>query len=319
MYSNDPPSKEHIRRIEALSSDVRVVVADSEATAARHAPEAEVILGHRYLWQSLPHTQCLKWVQSTAGGVAHLITPEMLRIRPKLTRCAIFADVIALHALALALSMLRRIPEAVEAQRRGEWTRVPLSMLPLPQTAMVLGIGCVGACLARLLRQHGLRVLGVARTQSPEAEAVCDELLDPTNWRQHLHRADLCFVALPLNSSTENLFDRTTLEALPRHAVLVNIGRGAIVDTCALAELLRAGHLGGAALDVLDPIPESPHDPLWSTPRLLITPKVAVFHPDRQSELEAFVEGQVKRYLDGAELLYPVDVNALARDLGVGP
>jgi phosphoglycerate dehydrogenase-like enzyme len=93
--------------------------------------------------------------------------------------------------------------------------------------------------------------------------------------------------------------------------VLVNVGQGGVVDTSALVRQLKSGHLGGAALDVIDPIPETPTDPIWKTPRLLITPKVSVFCPGRQRKLEEYIEMQVKRYLDGKELLHKVDIDRL--------
>lgn len=311
MYSNQPPSKEHIARLEALLEDVSVIAADSEPVAIQHAPDTEIILGHRYLRQTLPHTEKLKWVQSTAGGVAHLLSTELIKISPILTRCPIFADVVALHAFTLALATVRRIPEAVVAQQQGIWDRKPIEMLPVPRTAMILGVGCIGRALAKILCRQGIAVLGVNTKPSPEACAVCDELLSPANWRQHLHRADLLFICLPLTKKTTNLIDKEVLGALPGHAVLINISRGEIIDTSALIQVLNSGHLGGAALDVLSSIPESPTDPLWSTPRLLITPWVAVFHPERQKKLEKFFENQVKRYLAGKELKYIVDLESL--------
>ena len=310
MYSNEPPSQGHVRRLTAMCEDIQVIVADSEAKAVRHAADTEIILGHRYLRQTLPHTQCLKWVQSTAAGVQHLLSSDLVRISPILTRCPIFSDIVALHAFTLALAVLRRIPDAVAAQQRGQWAR-PFDMLPPPQTAMILGMGYIGQAIASILRQHGITVLGVDRSPTPEKKTTCDELLDNTNWRRHLHRADLCFIALTLTRSTANLFDEAALKALPSHAVLVNVGRGGIVDTNALVRQLRNGHLGGAALDVIDPIPETPTDPIWKTPHLLITPKVSVFYPGRQKKLEEYIETQVKRYLDGKQLLHKVNINRL--------
>lgn len=312
MYSNFSPSLEHQQRLQNLSSQLEVAVADSEKTAIENGPEAEIIIGHRYLRQTLPHTRQLKWVQSTAAGVQHLLSPDILKISPILTRCPIFSDVVALHAVTLALAILRRIPDAVLAQQRGEWA-APFEMLPLPQTAMILGMGSIGQEIAKNLRSLGLTVLGVVRSKSPEIEAACDELLDSTDWQQHLPRADLCFIALPLTKDTRNLFDEAALAALPSHAVLVNVGRGGIVDTEALVRQLQAGQLGGAALDVIEPIPQSPDEPIWKTPRLLITPKVAVYYPGRQKKLEAFVESQVQRYLNGQALLYPVALDKLAQ------
>lgn len=327
MYSNQLPSQEHIRHLRKLSADVQVVVADSEDAALRHAADAEVILGHRYLRQTLPHTRCLRWVQSTGAGVQHLLSPALLRVSPILTRCPIFSHVVAFHAFTLALAMLRRIPDVVQFQHRGNWASTvvregkqetrgdPFDMLPLPKTALVLGMGQVGRAIATILRQNGITVLGVARKPSPEVEAACDEVLDNTNWRRHLHRADLCFIALPLVKSTVNLFNGTALKALPRHAVLVDVGRGGILDVDALVRQLESGHLGGAALDVLDPRPETRTDPIWTTPRLLITPHVAVFYAERQNKLEEYIEGQVKRYLDDEELQHKVDIEKLAKDV----
>ncbi len=313
MYSNRPPNQAHIRRLMALRDDIQIVVADSEAMAVKHAPDTEVILGHRYLRQTLPHTRSLKWIQSTAAGLQHLLSSDLVRISPILTRCPIFSEIVALHAFTLALATLRRIPDAVVAQLRGEWAR-PFDMLPLPQTAMIMGMGCVGRAIATILRKHGIAVLGVENNPSPQKKTACDELLDSTNWREHLHRADLCFIALPLTRETRSLFDEAALKALPSHAVLIDVGRGGIVDTSALIRQLKSGHLGGAALDVIDPVPEKPADPIWKTPRLLITPKVSVFHPGRQEKLEEYIEIQVKRYLDNKELLHKVDVERLAEE-----
>ena len=86
------------------------------------------------------------------------------------------------------------------------------------------------------------------------------------------------------------------------------------MDTNALVRQLKSGYLGGAALDVIDPIPETPANPIWKTPRLLITPKVSVFHPGRQKKLEEYIELQVKRYLDDKELLHKVDIDRLIEE-----
>lgn len=312
MYSNVRPSQEHIERLKGLCQEMSAVVADSEEVAVRHAADTDIILGHRYLRQTLPHVRRLKWVQSTAAGPHHLLSSDLRRVNPILTRCTAFSDTVAWHAFTLALSMVRRIPDAVKAQQQGVWAYTSFNMLPFPQTAMVFGVGCIGRELARILRRNGLTVLGVTKQYSPEANAVCDELFcDNNNWREHLHRADLCFIALPLTKDTYHLFDETILRVLPPHAVLVNVGRGGVVDTDALVSILREGRLGGAALDVIDPIPSSA-DPIWTTPHLLITPKMAVFHPEYQKKLEAFIENQVRRYLKGEALLDLMTLNDLA-------
>lgn len=313
MYSNVKPSLTHIDHLKGLREDVAVVVADSEDTAIRHAVDSDVFLGHRYLRQTLPHVRRLKWIQSTAAGPHHLLSSDLCRVNPILTRCTAFSDSVAWHAFTLALSIVRCLPEAVKAQQQGVWAPASLHMLPFPQTAMVFGVGCIGRELAKILRGNGLTVLGVTRKYSPEADAVCDELFfDNGNWREQLQRADLCFITLPLTKNTHHFFDETILRALPQHAVLINVGRGGVVDTDALIHVLQEGWLGGAALDVIDPIPTTSDDPVWTTPRLLITPKMAVFHPEYQKKLETFIENQVRRYLNGEMLMDMMSLDDLA-------
>jgi len=313
MYSSEKPSEAHIDRLKSLREDVTVVVADSEEIAVCHAADTDIILGHRYLRQTLPHVRHLKWIQSTAAGPHHLLSADLCRVKPLLTRCTAFSDIVAWHAFTLALTMVRRIPEAVKAQQQGIWSHSFFNMLSIPQTAIVFGVGCIGKELALILRKNGLTVLGVTREYSPEANAVCDELFSANdNWRKHLHRADLCFITLPLTQNTHHFFDETILRALPQHAVLINVGRGGVVDTDALMRVLQEGWLGGAALDVIDPVPSSSTDPVWATPRLLITPKVAAFHPEYQNKLEEFIENQVRRYLKGEALLDMMTLNDLA-------
>lgn len=314
MYSNERATLEHIARLRTLSPEKEVIVIGSVRAAAEHAVDAEIILGHRYLHQALPHTQGLKWVQSTAAGVHHLLSPILQQMSPILTRCPIFADVIALHAFTLALTVARRVPQSLAAQANGIWQR-PADLLPLPKTAMILGMGTIGRALSAILRANRIAVLGVNRRKTAEISAACDELLDYESWHDHLHRVDLLFVALPLASSTRRLVNATVMQALPPHAVIINVGRGGTVDLPALVKRLETGQLGGAALDVLDPLPQSNIDPLWSTPNLLITAKAATFFAGRQERFELFVEDQLRRYESGIELLHQVDIDELLHDL----
>jgi phosphoglycerate dehydrogenase-like enzyme len=307
MYGRFVPSPEHVERLAKLRNDVHAVVVDSESAAIAEAPETGVILGQRYLRQTLPHTEGLQWVQSISGGIDQLICGDLLRISPVLTSAPLFADVIALHAFALALAVLRRIPEAVQAHAKREWDR-SRDLLPFPRTAMILGMGRIGRALAAILRRNDIRVLGVVRRQSPGQREVCDEILTVSDWRGHLPRADLFFLALPLTGDTVGLVDDAAMEALPPHAIIVNVGRGETLDTAALLHRLRAGRLGGAALDAW---PDLPADPVWDTPRLIVTRQVASLCAGRQQRLEQYIESQVKRYLDGEEPLNRIDYHSM--------
>lgn len=303
MYSNFAPSEAHIMNLNNIMS-TDIFVADSEDKAVQCASEAEVIIGHRYLWQTLPYTPHVKWIQSTAAGTDHIICPELLQLKPIFTRAPIFSENIAQHAYTLAWSLIRCIPDAVMAQSKGEYAK-PFKMLPAPKRVMVLGMGEIGKALARLLKRNGLEVVAVARQNKPDYEGLFDTLVLNSSWRDHLDSVDVCFITLPLTDQTRGLFNAEAIQTLPEHAVIVNVGRGAVLNTQALVSALHSGHLGGAALDVLESRPEQ-DDSIWHTPRLLITPKVSSISPHFQERVEAFVEQQVERYVMGSELKYLV-------------
>jgi phosphoglycerate dehydrogenase-like enzyme len=312
MYGRSRPSEEHLERLEALG--VEAVMARTKEIALEHAATADAFIGTRYLHQCLPGAQNLRWVQSLVAGVNMLAGPVLLRKMPIVTRAPIFSDVIAMHAVSMAYAVIRRLPEAARMQEQESWKRAPVELLPAPETALILGLGMIGREIAAILRKLGLTVRAMDRSRTAEKEAVVDRLITGDAWYETLPDTDICFVTLPLTRETIRLVDLPVLQALPSHAVLVNVSRGQIVDTQALVQLLETGTLGGAALDVTDPQPPPEGHPLWHTPRLLITPHVASFTPQRHERLERFVEEQVARFVNNEPLLYTVDLQQLQED-----
>jgi phosphoglycerate dehydrogenase-like enzyme len=305
MYSNHTASAAHVARLHDLSPDVRVVVGATEEDISREAPEADVFLGHRYLYQGLSLAKRLKWVQSTAAGVSNLIFPDFIRISPLLTRCPVFADVAAAHMFATALSLSRMIPEFAR-----QWDVTP-HMPPMPRKAILLGMGMIGRELSSLLRRQNIGVTGLFRQETPEALQHCDEGVTHRNWKSRLPTTDLCFSTLPLTGETLNFLDDESMGMLPPHAAIVSISREEVVDLKALQTHLLRGHLSGAALDMI-PDPDREWEvPLSETPRLLITPKVSTLLPGRAERLERFIEEQAARYFKGDQPLYPVNYHNL--------
>jgi phosphoglycerate dehydrogenase-like enzyme len=123
-----------------------------------------------------------------------------------------------------------------------------------------------------------------------------------------LSRSDLAVLALALTPETEQVIGADALAALPDHAWLVNVARGRHIDTDALVESLRAGAIGGAALDVTDPEPLPAEHPLWSLPNAIITPHVGNTPEMGRALLAARVRENVRRFAEGRELLGPVHV-----------
>lgn len=291
MYSNLAATRRHIDSLLRIAAPRKVAVADSEEHAVKLARTAEVILGQRYFRQCLPQAPALRWVQSTAAGVEALVTPELLERDVRVSRCPIFGDTVARHALAMALALQRRIPDAV----RGLAGRDPA---PAPRCALVFGTGAIGISLACMLAGLGIRVTGVARRPHPDLVPPFEAVLSGQGWRQVVGQADLCFLTLPNTRDTRGLFDAAAVDALPVHAVLVNVGRPQTLDERHAIRRLGEGGLAGLGLDVISAqaLALAESTPI---PGLLVTPKVATFGAGRDQALRRFVEDQLERYCAG--------------------
>ena len=174
-------------------------------------------------------------------------------------------EYVAMAALLLAA----RLPELLAAQHAQRWHRLPTPPLA-GRHAAIIGTGDLGSAGARQLRALGVRTTGVNTRGTPHPDF--DAVAPVAELDALLPRAALLVLACPLTLATRGLIDRRRLDALPPHAGLVNIGRGALIDEAALCDALARGRLGGAMLDVFAREPLAPGDPLWQTPNLIVTP-----------------------------------------------
>ena len=208
-------------------------------------------------------------------------------------------DSTAEHALGLVLAALRQIPQAVHRQRQGSWQRTFTSSL-LGSNVLVLGAGGVGgAIIERLLPFKPAAVQAVASTARTLGNGVPVHALHALP--QLLPHADVVILALPHTPETEGLVDAGFLSALKDGALLVNVGRGKLVDTEALLAELEAGRLA-AALDVTDPEPLPAGHRLWEAPNTLITPHTAGDTAQFMAQVQAMAVEQAMAYAAGAPL-----------------
>jgi phosphoglycerate dehydrogenase-like enzyme len=267
---------------EAVTVDAR-----TEIPAAHHDAEAIVLWGpsreHLASAAALPQ---LRWVQSLSAGVEGILAAGFAEDVVITTGSGLHSATVTEHALALLLSLLRRLPEAREAQARHEWSRELGGLQPLHPTGrittligarvLIWGFGGIGQRLAPVLAALGATVRGAARSAGERAgfEVIADGDVPAA-----LPDTDILINILPATEATAHAVNAEVLAALPDHALLINVGRGATVDQQALREALEAGTLGGAGLDVTDPEPLPAEDPLWDAPRLLLTPHGAGGRP----------------------------------------
>ncbi|WP_062132452.1 2-hydroxyacid dehydrogenase [Demequina aestuarii] len=177
-------------------------------------------------------------------------------------------------ALALALASQRRLPQFWDAQARGTWEADVHAPSLADRRCLVIGYGSIGAALGARLRACEAQVTGVARSARTAPDGTDVRAIDELP--ALLPDAEIVFLVTPLTEQTEGLVDADFLAALPDEALVINVGRGKVVDTDALLSELQAGRLR-AALDVTDPEPLPDGHPLFSAPGCIVVPHVAGF------------------------------------------
>ncbi|WP_248305468.1 NAD(P)-dependent oxidoreductase [Agromyces sp. H66] len=181
-----------------------------------------------------------------------------------------YAQPVAEHALMLALALLRELPRRVVAR---SWQPDERGRSLYGAEVVIVGAGGIAVELLRLLAPFGVRATVVRRRAEPVEGA--HRTVPTSALGEALEHAEVVFVAAALTGASRGLIGAGELSRMPRGTVLVNVARGALVDTDALVDGLRSGRLGGAGLDVTDPEPLPEGHPLWSEPGCIITPHVA--------------------------------------------
>ena len=245
----------------------------------------------------------VRWVQLSSAGVEQWLEAGVVDAERQWTSAAgAYGETVADHALALVLAGRRRLHECARASR---W-EPGLAGRPLYGcTVAVIGAGGIGQAFIDLLAPWRCRVLAVTRSgrEVPGAEVslAADEL--DRVWPE----ADVIVVAAPATDATRHVVGAAELARCKPDAWLVNIARGALVDTAALADALAEGRLGGAGLDVTDPEPLPDDHPLWREPRALITPHAANPREVQTRALADFTRENVRRFAQGEPLNGVVD------------
>ncbi|WP_232716934.1 D-isomer specific 2-hydroxyacid dehydrogenase family protein [Gordonia metallireducens] len=246
----------------------------------------------------------VEWVALKTAGIEDFLNAGLLDDRRVWTNASgFYAENVAEHALALLLAGLRQINTAVT--RHWDKERIDTSVRSLHgSTVAIVGAGGIGASLGPRLKACGARVVAVNRSgrDVPGADEVrrSDEL--DSVWAS----TDHVVLAAPATPETRHMINAESLAALPKHAWIVNVARGPLVDEEALYRALVDGEIAGAALDVTDPEPPAEDHPLWSLPNVIITPHVANPASGLTREMAPWLAENVRRFAAGEELISTV-------------
>ncbi len=322
---------EHVQRIQAAFPAVRVTWDPQLVAAPRYAadhtgapftrpPDAEArwrsLLERADILFDFDRTNAeslptlaprVRWIQGTSAGIG--ATMARYRYCERMPEC-VFTTASGVHAIPLAefcmMAMLahsRNLFLMLRDQAERRWERFAASDLT-GRTLGIVGMGTIGTELARRAQHIGMHVIGVKRR--PEGHRPDDlhvaELFGPGDLARVLPRLDYLVLAAPETPDTKHMIAQHELGLLPRGSMLINVGRGSLVDEPALVAALQSGRLAAAALDVFEEEPLPASSPLWALPNVIVSPHSASTSDRENGRITDIFCDNLDRFLRGAPL-----------------
>lgn len=262
-----------LQRHPDVASRIRTTWGYDQDIWKKEARTAEAIITYRFPKDTLgADAPNLKLLQILGAGVDYLLPLDWLPTGVRmLTNSGAHVPKAAQSGLMTLLMLNARLPELGWSHRQKKWNRIFTTTLD-GKTLLIVGVGAIGAGIARHAKDFGMRVLGIRRSGAPQPHV--DEMHKPDALHALLPRADFVLLNTALTPDTRFLMGKKELALMRRGAAFVNMSRGGLVDPAALDEALRSGHLSGAVIDVTLPEPPPEDWPYWDTPNLIITPHV---------------------------------------------
>lgn len=298
----------YIEAIAAAGLDARVAVESlgraAQPSAAQMA-ETEVILGWGVPAGLLPRMPRLRWAQSlTAGVEGWLALPDLPEGLMLTCARGTHGDSMPENILGALFHITKGYAAIADAQKESQWKRrvaTPLNGKVLG----ILGLGAIGAEVARLASALRMEVIGTRRNPAPMAHV--SEVLPPERTDEVLARADFVLLLLPATPETDNSINAARLARMKPGAWLLNFGRGSAIVDADLIAAVTEKRIAGAILDVfrVEPLPAS--DPFWTTPGIMVLPHIGGMHPERDRVVAALFTDNLRRFLEGAPLRELVD------------
>ncbi len=276
--AHEIPSAECASALEPQLGDREVTLAASSNEELALISEAEIVVGYNLRPELLERAANLRLFACSSSGVGHLDLDALEERGIAVTNAAgVHGPNIAEHVLGWMLMITRRLDEGIERQENREWRHFKAFDDLQGSRVCVVGLGAIGNAIVERLEGFNVETVGVRYT--PEKGGPTDEVYGFDKIVDALANVDYVVIACPLTKTTEGLIGELELATIPHDAILINIGRGPIVDTDSLVNTLRSNRLRAAALDVTDPEPLPEDHPLWNFDNTYITPHCSGYTP----------------------------------------
>jgi phosphoglycerate dehydrogenase-like enzyme len=306
------PAARHLALLARLPAETHILAGETEEAVSAAVGEAQVVFlagGQPGLLRALwPRLKRVEWVHSMWTGLEEVLFPELMESAVPLTNSrGIFARSLGEFAIAGMLYFAKQIERMKSQQARALWQ--PFEVEELHGRVLgIVGYGSIGRAAAERASAFGMRIHALRRhTERAAEDALVERAYGAGELTLLMAASDYVLAAAPLTAETRGLIGAQAIAAMKPSAVLINLGRGPVVEEEALVRALRAGAIRGAVLDVFNAEPLKPEHPFWSMENVLLSPHTA----DRtatwlEEAVELFLENY-KRFAAGEPLLNVAD------------
>ena len=285
----------------SVAAEREAALAEAHVLTTLHAPDR--------LAERAPH---LRWIQGAGAGVEQFSTAGVDAERVVLTNCSgVSAGSMSEWVIGRLLQVWKRFRETDEFQQKHLFER-SYGRTFAGSTIGIVGLGGIGLAVASRARALGCRTLGLKRSARPgDVSEHVDELFSTDRLHELLAQSDAVIISAPATAETHHMIDAAALAAMPRHAVLVNVARGTLVDEGELIRVMQEEPLAAAILDVFDPEPLEASSPLWDLPNVYVSAHSSVSVDRYMDDVFELFFDNLQRFLEGRALRNVIDMKSL--------
>ncbi len=308
------PRHAQLQLLHGLNGKVRILQATSSEEAAVKAPEADVILawdGQRdVIHAAIANASRVQWIHGRFAGLDHVVTPELKKSTiPFSNGRGVFSQSLGEFVLAAMLYFAKDIPRMRRSQQAGKWE--PFDILELSRQSMgIVGYGDIGRACAWRAKAMGMRVLALRRhMELSKEDPHVDRVYGRDGRLDMIAESDYVVCAAPLTAETKGMFSDAEFGAMKPSGVIINVGRGPVIDEPAMIRALESGRIKGAGLDVTSVEPLPAESPLYKMENVLLSPHCADHTTDWLDDAMKFFLQQFERFRKGQPLENLVDMS----------
>lgn len=308
------PDAEHLHVLRKLPAGINYTVSNNPEILARVAPGAEIILnctGKGVLLNGIwPSLHRLQWIHSLSAGVENQLFPELISSDIPLTNArGVYKESLGEFVLAAILFFAKDLRRMLRNQERRKWDPFDVEVID-GRILGIIGYGEIGRAAARRAKALGMQTAALRRRKIPAMEEAPDLQFDSNALLELVAASDYLLVAAPLTADTRGLIGDAELRRMKASAVLINVGRGPVVNELALVNALKEKRIRGAALDVFETEPLPPDHVFWELDNVLLSPHCADHVEGWLEQSTEFFVQNFERFRRGEPLLNVVDKRA---------